>query len=161
LKLCYLSPLTPVAPLLISRTAHSVLLEWGTSCTIDSSHLRLSQECGEQEGSGAGWGIPVREQMYWVVACGGAWRLRLRLMLIVFVFVFLLPLPIFFHHLADVVPGVAWHEQVFPRTNVLHQATICRAVRGTAASVRQRIGQWQCLEWWVVVERVDCGQWGC
>ena len=88
-------------------------------------------------------------------------RLRLRLRLIVFVFVFLLPLPIFFHHLADVVPGVAWHEQVFPRTNVLHQATICRAVRGTAASVRQRIGQWQCLEWWVVVERVDCGQWGC
>ena len=77
LKLCYLSPLTPVAPLLISRTAHSVLLEWGTSCTIDSSHLRLSQECGEQEGSGAGWGIPVREQMYWVVACGGGvwwWR---------------------------------------------------------------------------------------
>ena len=72
LKLCYLTPLTPVAPLLISRTAHAVLLEWGKSCTIDSSLLRLSQECGEQEGGGAGWGIPIvrgvskflHEQMY-------------------------------------------------------------------------------------------------
>jgi hypothetical protein len=72
LKLCYLSPLTPAAPLLVSRTSHSVLLEWGKSCTIDSSHLRMSQECGNQEGSGAGWGLPIlsevstflHEQMY-------------------------------------------------------------------------------------------------
>ena len=72
LKMCYLPPLTPIAPSLVSRTATSVLLEWGKSCTIDSSHLRLSQECGEEAGGGAGWGVPVlkslskflHEQMY-------------------------------------------------------------------------------------------------
>ena len=70
LKMCYLPPLTPVAPLLVSRTATSVLLEWGKSCRVDSSHLRLSQECGEQ--LDAGWDIPIvksiskflHEQMY-------------------------------------------------------------------------------------------------
>ena len=68
--MCYLPPLTPVAPLLVSRTATSVLLEWGKSCRVDSSHLRLSQECGEQ--LDAGWDIPIvksiskflHEQMY-------------------------------------------------------------------------------------------------
>ncbi len=57
LRGCFLPPLTPSAPSLVSRTSKSVLLEWGRNCVVDSSLLRWSQECQAESGLGFRWGM--------------------------------------------------------------------------------------------------------
>ena len=71
LRMCFLRPLRPATPHVISKTPNSVLLEWGRSCKVRASYLRMLSECSDVPDR-PGWDIPglarvssfVRSQMY-------------------------------------------------------------------------------------------------
>ncbi len=71
LRMCFLHPLRPAKPHAVSTTPNSVLLEWGRSCKVRASYLRMMSECSDVP-DGPGWDIPglsqasafIRSQMY-------------------------------------------------------------------------------------------------
>ena len=125
LKMCYLPPLTPVAPLLVSRTATSVLLEWGKSCRVDSSHLRLSQECGEQLDA-----VSLKTFFFF----------QFKYLTVITYLIFFLSFFLFSQK--NIFSGMGYtyckiNFKIFARTNVLQTSKICSAIRRVVERSRE------------------------